>query len=82
MAYIIVLIGVNDIKSKNINSSQIISAYKKIIEEAHKNKIFIYAGTIIPFGNFKKWNKEFEIKRQEVNNWIKSTKSERSKWLN
>ena len=76
VAYIIVLIGVNDIKSKNINSSQIISAYKKIIEEAHKNKIFIYAGTIIPFGNFKKWNKEFEIKRQEVNNWIKSTKSE------
>lgn len=75
MTYIIVLIGINDIGS-NLNSSQIISAYKQIIEEAHKNNLFIYAGIILPFGNCKKWNKEKEIIRQEVNNWIRNTKSE------
>ena len=68
MTYIIVLIGINDIGS-NLNSSQIISAYKQIIEEAHKNNLFIYAGIILPFGNCKKWNKEKEIIRQEVNDW-------------
>jgi lysophospholipase L1-like esterase len=75
VTYIIVLIGINDIGS-NLNSSQIISAYKQIIEEAHKNNLFIYAGIILPFGNCKKWNKEKEIIRQEVNNWIRNTKSE------
>ena len=43
MTYIIVLIGINDINS-NMNSSLIILAYKQIIEEAHKNNLFIYAG--------------------------------------
>ena len=75
VTYIIVLIGINDINT-NKNSSQIISAYKQIIEEAHKNNLFIYAGTILPFGNYKKWNKEKEIIRQEVNNWIRNTKSD------
>ena len=75
VAYIIALIGINDINS-DMNSSQIISAYKQIIEEAHKNNLFIYAGTILPYGNSKKWNKEREIVRQEVNNWIRNTKSE------
>ena len=50
VTYIIVLIGINDIGS-NMNSSQIISAYKQIIEEAHKNNLFIYSGTILSFGN-------------------------------
>ena len=76
VTYIIVLIGVNDINSNNMSSIQIISAYKQIIEEAHKNNLFIYGGTVLPYGNCKKWNKEREIVRQEVNNWIKNTKSE------
>ena len=76
VTYIIELMGVNDIRSKNISSDQLISAYKHIIKEAHKNNIFIYGGTILPFGNEKKWNKEKEKKREEVNNWIRTTKSE------
>lgn len=54
--------------------NKIILAYKQIIKEAHKKNIFIYAGTILPFGNNKNWNKEKEIIRQEVNRWIRDTK--------
>ena len=68
IAYIIVLIGVNDIMSKNINSDQIISAYKQIIKEAHKNNIFIYAGTILPFGNVKNGIKKRKIKGKKLIN--------------
>ena len=76
MAYIIVLYGFNDIRTLKVNSNDIISVYKQIIKEAHKNKIIIYAGTILPFGNDEDWTKEKEIIRQKVTNWIRNTKSD------
>ena len=81
VSYIIVLYGVNDINALNATSYQIISGYKKIIEEAHKRHIYIYAGTIMPFSTYKAkniWNKEKEKERQKVNKWIRETKPENS----
>ena len=76
VSHIIVLYGVNDINVLNATSSQIILAYKKLIEEAHKNNIFIYGGTILPEGNYGLWSEEKEKYRKEVNYWIKNTKKE------
>ena len=76
VTYIMVLYGVNDINLLNETSSNIISTYKQIIKEAHKNNIFIFAGTILPYGNFFRWTEEREAYRQEVNNWIRNTKPE------
>ena len=76
ISHIILLYGINDIYGFNKNSSSIISAYKKIIKEAHKYSIFIYAGTILPCGNSVSWVKEKEKIRQEVNYWIRNTKRE------
>ena len=78
--YIIIFFGVNDIIKLNITSSQIISAYKEVIKKAHKRNIFIYAGTILPFSNFKSifhWSKNKEKVRIKVNNWIKKTSPKR-----
>ena len=75
--YIIVLFGINDISClKKVTSSDIISAYKKLIKEAHNNNIFIYGGTILPFGKNKEFSEKKEKIRQEVNNWIRNTKKE------
>ena len=76
VSHIMVLYGVNDINLLNKTSSEVISAYKQIISEAHKNNIFIFAGTILPYGNFFRWTEEREEYRKEVNHWIRNTKPE------
>ena len=76
VTYIMVLYGVNDINLLNATTSEIISAYKQIIKEAHKKNIYIFAGTILPYRNFFRWTEEREMERQEVNNWIRNTKPE------
>jgi lysophospholipase L1-like esterase len=75
--YIIALYGVNDLNILNATSKEIISGYKEIIKEAHKRKILIYSGTILPFSRFKykyTWNKNKEKVRKECNDWIRKTK--------
>ena len=74
--YIIVLFGVNDINSLNATVDKITIAYKELIKKAHQNNMFIFGGTILPYGKNTPWTKEREKIRKEVNNWIKNTKSE------
>lgn len=74
--YIIILYGINDMIHLNTTSNEIISAYKKIIEEAHKKDLKIYAGTILPVGKWFTWNGEREKDRLAVNEWIRNTKKE------
>ena len=76
VSHIIVLYGVNNINNYNSTSSDLISAYKQIIYKAHKNNIYIYGGTILPYGKYGKWNEEREKSRQETNDWIRTTKKE------
>ena len=40
--YIVVLYGVNDLNALNRTSTQIISAYKSLIKQAHEKNIYIY----------------------------------------
>ena len=77
ISHIIVLYGINDILRLNKNSSNIISAYKQIIKEAHNNNIVIYGGTILPCRSYFRWGKRKEKFRQEVNRWIRNTNPER-----
>jgi lysophospholipase L1-like esterase len=78
--YIVVLYGVNDLNVLNRTSSQIISAYKSIIKQAHKTNLYIYSGTILPFSKYNRkyiWNKKKEKVRKEVNEWIRNTKPDK-----
>ena len=58
--YIIVLMGVNDINSLNATFEQVISGYKTLIRKAHRNNIFIFGGTILPYGRNNPWTSERE----------------------
>lgn len=74
--YIIVLFGVNDINSLNATFSQVVDGYKKLIKKAHRNNMFIYGATILPYGRNTPWTQERENIRKEINNWIRNSKSE------
>ena len=74
--YIIVLFGVNDINSLNATVDILCNAYKQLIRKAHRNNMFIFGGTILPYGKNIPWTIEREKIRQEVNNWIRNTKVE------
>ena len=76
VSHILVLYGVNDINLINATSADIILAFRQIIAEAHQNNLLIFAGTILPYGKFYRWTEQREKYRQEVNNWIRNTKSE------
>ena len=76
VSHVLVLYGVNDINLINATSADVILAYKQIIAEAHKNKLLIFAGTILPYGKFYRWTEQREKYRQEINSWIRTTKSE------
>ena len=60
----------------NTTAKEIISAYKQIIEKAHKNNLYIYADTLLPAGKWSTWICENEKERLEVNEWIRNTKKE------
>ena len=74
--YIIILYGINDMIHLNTTANEIISAYKQIIEKAHKNNLYIYAGTLLPAGKWSTWISENEKERLKVNEWIRNTKKE------
>ena len=74
--FIILLYGINDMIHLNTTAAEIISAYKNIIVKAHKNNLYIYAGTILPVGKWFTWIDEREKDRLEVNEWIRNTKKE------
>ena len=76
VSYILVLYGVNDINLINSTSADVILAFRQIIAEAHRKNLLIFAGTILPYGNFYRWTEQRENYRQEINNWIRTTKSE------
>lgn len=73
--YLIILAGVNDIggsHSPNI-AQQLIRAYERFVEQAHEHNIYVYAGTILPFGGSQYDNPLREEARKAVNNWIRTS---------
>lgn len=77
--YVIVLHGVNDIIhscgpnpiSQPVEAKDIIEGLRKYIEWAHTKQIKIFGATIMPFGGYVGITSTEEIKRQEVNQWIR-----------
>ena len=71
--YIVMLYGVNDILFQAATSDFIINTYKELIRRAHKNNLYIYGATILPFGNNNNYTPEKEKVRKAVNEWILNT---------
>ncbi|AKN30542.1 hydrolase GDSL [Clostridium carboxidivorans P7] len=81
--YVIVLEGVNDIMhtgpggpapaSEIVSKDEIIDGLKTYIEIAHKHNLKIYGATIMPFGGYEVYSPELDVKRKEVNEWIRTS---------
>nr|WP_263325128.1 SGNH/GDSL hydrolase family protein [Neobacillus sp. Marseille-Q6967] len=79
--YVIVLQGVNDIIhscgpnpiSIPVCAEEIIAGLKKYIQLAHEKNIKIFGATIMPFGGYNGITTQEEKKRQQVNNWIRTS---------
>ncbi|NLY88070.1 MAG: SGNH/GDSL hydrolase family protein [Firmicutes bacterium] len=73
--YLIILAGVNDIGGSHspLIAQQLINAFKRFVEQAHEHNIYVYVGTILPFGGSGYYNPVREEVRQTVNNWIRTS---------
>jgi lysophospholipase L1-like esterase len=72
--WLIVLEGVNDIGGSQDASvaTNLITAYEKMIAQAHAHHIRVYGGTITPFGGSSYDKPGHEDARVTVNNWIRT----------
>ena len=73
--YVIILYGINDITKLNKEENEIIDNYKKIIKKAHEKNIKIYAGTILPFKQYRLYTEQKNLIRNKVNEWIRNCKN-------
>jgi lysophospholipase L1-like esterase len=89
LAHVIVYFGVNDIGSgwpggltpdQEVAVDQIIQSYRQLIERAHTRGARIYGATLTPFKGFfvpgtpfSLYSPDNEVKRQQVNAWIRTS---------
>lgn len=80
--YLIVLEGINDIgdgwkKGSNDpfppSAEDIIAAYQQIITRAHAHNIFVYGGTLLPYGDAQYYTAAGEAIREHVNSWVRTS---------
>ena len=53
----------------------LIAAYKQIIARAKSRGLRVYGATILPCGQSFYFSPELEAARQEINNWMRDSKS-------
>jgi lysophospholipase L1-like esterase len=76
VAHVIVLLGGNDIgfeafrPAEAVTAGQIIEGHRQFIGRAHARGLKIYGGTLTPF---ELLSPAQEVKRQEVNRWIRTS---------
>ena len=91
LAYVIVSLGLGDIGTgwpgglnpdEAVTVDQILQAYKQLIEGAHTRGVKIYGATLTPFEGafvpgtpFPLYSPENEVKRQQVNHWIRTSRA-------
>jgi lysophospholipase L1-like esterase len=77
--HIIVMEGINDIGLARQNptptAKDIIVGHKQLIERAHSRGLRIYGATLTPFWGAAYYTEVGEVKRQAVNEWIRTSKS-------
>jgi lysophospholipase L1-like esterase len=82
--YVIVLLGINDIGhpgsaaplSEEVSAEEIIAGYRQFIARAHEKGLTIFGATLLPFEGTTIegfYSPEKEVKRQAVNQWIRTS---------
>ena len=77
VTHVTVLLGTNDIGGARENSSptaeDIIAGHRQFIDRAHAQGLTIYGATLAPFEGANYWTTVGELKRQALNNWIRTS---------
>jgi lysophospholipase L1-like esterase len=77
--WLIILEGINDIgqtqgaEGATAVASQLIAAYKQMIDRAHDKGIRVYGATLLPFGGSFYASPDREAARKQVNEWIRAS---------
>jgi lysophospholipase L1-like esterase len=83
--YLVVLLGLNDIAqpgivapiSEEVSGEDVIAGHLQLIARAHERGIVVYGCTLLPFKDSLIapgfWTSEKEVKRHEVNEWIRTS---------
>ncbi|HEY4158170.1 MAG TPA: SGNH/GDSL hydrolase family protein, partial [Polyangiaceae bacterium] len=74
--WLILLAGVNDIGGSTHGgvASELIEAYKGMIDRAHARGLLVYGVPILPFGGSQYDSPEHEAARQTVNEWVRKSR--------
>jgi lysophospholipase L1-like esterase len=83
VAYVIVLLGINDIghpgsnapASDEVSPEEIEAGLRQFVERAHEHGIRVFGATLTPFENTTLvgfFSPEKEVKRQAVNHWVRT----------
>jgi lysophospholipase L1-like esterase len=77
--YVIVLEGINDIgmagRGAGPAAAELIAGHQQMIERAHVHGLKIFGATLTPFEGAAYYTPEGEVKRQAVNEWIRTSKA-------
>ncbi len=79
VTHVVVLEGINDIglggtlAPEVASSDEIIAGHRQLIARVHARGLKIYGATLTPFGNAFYFSPEGEVKRQAVNQWIRTS---------
>ncbi|TYC19881.1 SGNH/GDSL hydrolase family protein [Micromonospora sp. MP36] len=67
--------GVNDIQQdpSEYDATQIIAAYRQVVQRAHDRGLRVVGATITPFQGWSAWTPEREAVRASVNQWIRTS---------
>ncbi len=67
--WLIILEGINDIGGSAGTgvAQELIDAYRQMINTAHEKGIFVYGGTLLPFGGSSYYSADHETSRETVN---------------
>ena len=75
--HVTVLLGTNDIgfgrESPSPTTQDIIAGHRQFIDRAHAQGLTIYGATLAPFEGANYWTLEGELKRQALNEWIRTS---------
>jgi lysophospholipase L1-like esterase len=79
VTHVIFLEGINDIggarEKPSPSAADLIAAHQQIIDRVHALGLKIFGGTLTPFEGANYYATEGEVKRQALNNWIRTSKA-------
>ena len=74
VTHVVVLEGINDLRiDPSVTADDLIGGYRQLIARAHIRGLRIVGATLLPSEGNNRWTPELEVKRQAINQWIRTS---------